>query len=66
MLESLGQPSTGIGQAERIDRIAVLEKLKGAAAAAQARETVAFKRSRLAEERAAGVPVRKLGNGVGR
>ena len=63
-LTSLGQPSTGIGQAGRIDRIAVLEKLKAAAAAAQARETVAFKQSRLAEEQAAGIPVRKHGKGL--
>ncbi len=65
ILAALGRESTGIGQAERIDRIAALERLKGAVAAAQARERVAFKQSRVEADRAAGVTARKRGIGVG-
>jgi Domain of unknown function (DUF222) len=65
LLTSLARPSTGNDQGERIERITVLEKLKGAAAAAQARETAAFKASRLADEQAAGMGVRKQGVGIG-
>jgi uncharacterized protein DUF222 len=50
--------------AERIDRIAELERLRGAVAAAQARETTAFAASQLAAQAAAGVPARRQGRGI--
>jgi hypothetical protein len=43
----------------------VLERIKWAASAAQARETVVFRASQLAGQRAAGVPVGDLGKGIG-
>ncbi|MDP9317917.1 MAG: HNH endonuclease [Actinomycetota bacterium] len=42
-----------------------MERIKWAASAAQARETVVFRASQLAEQRAAGVPVGDLGKGIG-
>ncbi|HRA76182.1 MAG TPA: DUF222 domain-containing protein [Propionicimonas sp.] len=51
--------------AERVDRIRLLEDLKGAIAAAQAREAVALKRSVVAAEAERGVPARNRGRGVG-
>lgn len=42
-----------------------MERLKSAAAAAQARITVAFKQSQIDKQRAQGVPVEQLGRGVG-
>lgn len=50
--------------AERIDRLRVLEDLKGAIAAAQAREAVALKHSVVAVEAARGVPAERQGRGV--
>lgn len=49
--------------AERIDRIRLLEELKSAAAAAQAKET-AFVESQRGEQRVAGVPADQVGRGV--
>ncbi len=49
---------------ERIDRIAALERLRGAVAAAQARETTAFAASQVAAQRAKGVPEERQGRGV--
>lgn len=63
-IAALGQPATAGDQAERIDRITALERLKSAAAAAQARETVAFKQTRLADEQAAGIPATRRGQAV--
>jgi hypothetical protein len=64
LLVALAQPSPAATDAERIDRIAVMERLKGALAAAQARETVAFKTSQLAAQKAAGVPKRRWAAGI--
>lgn len=50
--------------AERIDLIRALEELKGAAAAAQARVTVAFDASQRRAQRDAAVPERRVGAGV--
>lgn len=50
--------------ADGIERIRLLEELKGAIAAAQAKQTVAFDEARRAEEAAAGVPTRLQGQGV--
>jgi uncharacterized protein DUF222/HNH endonuclease len=49
---------------ERIDLIRALEELKSAAAAAQARVTVAFDASQRRAQRDAGVPERRIGAGV--
>jgi hypothetical protein len=50
--------------AERIDRIRLMEDVKGALCAAQAREAVALKRSVVDAEAARGVPAAKRGRGV--
>ncbi|UPK74185.1 HNH endonuclease [Nocardioidaceae bacterium SCSIO 66511] len=48
----------------RIDRIALLEKARGALAAAQALEMVEFEESQIATQREAGVAERNVGRGV--
>lgn len=53
-----------VPDAEHIDRIRLLEDIKGAIAAAQAREAVALKRSVMAAEAERGVPASKRGRGV--
>ena len=54
----------GRDDAERIDLVTVLESLKAAAAAAQARLSVAFAESQEAAQVAAGQPARQRGRGV--
>ena len=54
----------GVSDAERVEQLVVLERLKAAAAAAQARVTVAFEASQRAGQRAAGLPERKVGAGI--
>src|SRR5687768_2505769 len=54
----------GVDDAGRVDQLAVLERLKGAAAAAQARVTVAFDASQRAARAAAGVPPARRGAGI--
>ncbi|WP_223164159.1 HNH endonuclease signature motif containing protein [Nocardioides mesophilus] len=54
----------GLGDAERVDLIRALEELKGAAAAAQARVSCEFDASQREAQRAAGVPERRVGQGV--
>lgn len=49
---------------ERIDRIRMLEEIKGAAAAAQAAETVAFKASQRRVQEADGLPAEQVGRGI--
>ncbi len=49
---------------ELIDRIRLLEEIKGAVAAAQATQTAAFTTSQRAEQRAAGVPQERVGRGI--
>lgn len=51
--------------AERIERIRILEEVKAACAAAQARETAAFARSQRAVQEAAGVRAADRGRGIG-
>ena len=51
-------------EAALIGKIEALERLKSAAAAAQARAAVAFASARRAAEQAAGVPARRRGRGV--
>ena len=50
--------------AGRVEALRALEELKGAAAAAQARITVAFAASQRAAQVAAGVPARQVGAGI--
>ena len=67
VLGSLGGLVPGGGtvtDAVRIDRIAMLEQIKGAVAAVQAAETVKFAQSQVAAQHAAGVDYRKLGRGI--
>jgi HNH endonuclease len=54
----------GVGDAQRIDRIRLLEELRGAVAAAQAREAQAFAVSQRADQRARGVPAERVGKGI--
>ena len=54
-----------VDSATRIGRIAALEKIKAAAAAAQAAEIVSFARAQVAEQQSAGVDYRRLGRGIG-
>lgn len=53
-----------VAEAEAIDQIAALERLKSAAAAAQARVTAALREDRVARERDAGVPARERGRAL--
>ncbi|MGH3464795.1 MAG: DUF222 domain-containing protein [Kribbellaceae bacterium] len=64
LVDRLGALPAAADDAERIDRIAALERLRGAVAAAQARETTAFAASQVAAQRAAGVPEARRGRGV--
>jgi len=54
-----------VDDAGRVDQIAALERVKGAAAAAQARVSVDFDASQREVQAAEGVPARKRGAGVG-
>ena len=58
-------PSPAADGATRVERIAALEKIKAAAAAAQAAEIVSFAKSQVAEQQTAGVDYRRLGCGIG-
>ncbi|MDP9443908.1 MAG: DUF222 domain-containing protein [Actinomycetota bacterium] len=53
-----------VDDAERVDQLRVLEELKAAAAAAQARVTVDFETSQREQQAAAGVPAGEQGRGV--
>lgn len=63
-LGGLAHGTGGVDDATRIDRITLLEKIKSAAAAAQAAEIVAFARSQVATQQTAGVDYRRLGQGI--
>ncbi|MBA2560093.1 MAG: DUF222 domain-containing protein [Propionibacteriales bacterium] len=58
----LGRLSAAGGDEERIDRIALLDKIQ--AAAALAVEIASFEASQLAEQRGRGVTARRLGHGI--
>lgn len=64
VLSWLGAESPAVDDAERIDRIAVLERVKAAAAAAQAVETARFDQSQRAAQDSVGVSERVRGRGV--
>ena len=62
--DSLGRLARSGGDAERIDRIAVLDRIEAAAAAARAVEIADFADSQLADQAACGVPARRRGRGI--
>jgi hypothetical protein len=64
LVERLGGHDSVLSDRERIDLLSALETVKSAAAAAQARLTVAFDASQRAEQAAAGVPANHQGRGV--
>lgn len=64
IVEELGSLGPAADDAERVDRIALLDAVKSAAGATQAFEISEFERSQLAEQRARGVPYQKLGRGI--
>lgn len=63
-VEALSTLQLDVSDAEHIDRLRLLENVKGAIAAAQAREAVALQRSVVAAEAEQGVPAGKRGRGV--
>ncbi|MGO4245134.1 HNH endonuclease, partial [Janibacter sp. RAF20_2_2] len=65
MIERLRELGGPVDEAEAIDEIAALERLKSAAAAAQARVTAALRERRLAREMDAGMPAAERGRGLG-
>ncbi len=65
LLERLGGVTgEGVDDTERIDQLSLLESIKGAASAAQARVTVSFDSSQREAQAATGVPARERGRGV--
>ncbi|MGA8044904.1 MAG: DUF222 domain-containing protein, partial [Dermatophilaceae bacterium] len=65
IIGQLAMASPADDDASRIERIGVLEALKGAAAAAQAHDLVAFADSQVAHQAARGVKARDRGSGIG-
>jgi hypothetical protein len=64
-VSSVGRLERAGTDAERVDRIRLLEELKSAAAAAQAVETVAFADVQERRQRESGVPAASVGKGIG-
>lgn len=64
MVSSLGQVDRDLTDAERVDQLRALEKIKAAAAAAQAQLAVDLADSQEAEQAAAGVRRDRVGRGV--
>ncbi|MDZ4264944.1 MAG: HNH endonuclease, partial [Mycobacterium sp.] len=64
MFECLFDVDPGAGEADLRDQVEQLERLKSAAAAAQARATALWAAKRRAAEQAAGIPLRKRGVGL--
>ena len=64
LVDQLGALPAAVDDAERIDRIAALERLRSAVAAAQMREMTEFAASQLAAQMSEGVPARRRGNGI--
>lgn len=65
MIERLRELGGPVDEAEAIDEIAALERLKSAAAAAQARVTAALREGRVAREMDAGMPAAERAAGWG-
>src|SRR5579875_3509513 len=63
-LRALGGLAQDVPDPIRIARIRQLEELKGAVAAAQARETAAFVAAQRADQATAGVPAERIGRGI--
>jgi len=63
-LGALGRLDTGVDDAERIDQIRLLEEIKAAAAAGQAKVTTEFVASQRTAQTAAGVPAERVGAGI--
>ncbi|HET7399408.1 MAG TPA: DUF222 domain-containing protein [Intrasporangium sp.] len=63
-LARLPDLDAGVGDAERIEQLSLLEQVKNAAAAAQAKIAVAFDASQREAQAAAGVPASQRGRGV--
>ena len=63
-IDDLLDVSRDLTDAQRVDQIAELERLKSAAAAAQAKLTTDLDASQRAAQEAAGVPKRRLGAGI--
>ncbi len=63
-IDGLAQVSHDLTDAERIDQITELERLKSAAAAAQARLTADLDASQRVIQQSAGVPSRRVGIGI--
>jgi len=59
-----GEADDGVPDAERVDRIALLERVKAAAGAAQAGELVAFGVSQIAAQESAKLNPRRIGRGI--
>ncbi|MDF8264418.1 HNH endonuclease [Luteipulveratus flavus] len=64
LLSSLGAAVADVGDADRVDQLALLEQIRAACVAAQARVMVEFADSQVAAQEALGVPVRERGRGV--
>src|SRR4051794_3963705 len=64
LVRSLATLETGVPDAERGDQIRLLEELKSAAAAAQARVTTAFVASQEEAQLEAGVSPKEVGKGI--
>ncbi len=64
LVQALGSLPTASGDAERIDRIALLESLQAVTAAAQIREISEFHDSQVREQRRLGVLASRLGSGI--
>ncbi len=64
VVAGLGRLEGGVPDADLVDRIRLLEEIKAAAAAAQARATSAFVDAQEEAQRRAGVPERKVGKGI--
>lgn len=65
MFDLLSSVDETADEAQLIEAVAYLERLKAAAAARQARLTVAFDKARRAAEASAGVPAARRGRGIG-
>ena len=63
-LGQLGGEDEPVGDAERVDRIAVLERVKAAAAGAQTAEIVRFGVSQVESQQRADVDPRRVGRGI--
>ncbi|MDQ3273537.1 MAG: DUF222 domain-containing protein [Actinomycetota bacterium] len=64
LVAGLGRLDASVDDAERVEQIRLLEQLKAAAGAAQARVTAGFVTSQRATQRAAGVPAEQVGRGI--